>query len=78
MWSTSQSNVGRRDGRVDRNRRRSFNMPIVRAKFTCVALVSRAYRGPDLFLIIQSNRREGRVNFDNTSRWQILQWLTAE
>jgi hypothetical protein len=37
MWSVSQASAGRRDGRVDRKRRRSFNIPIVRAKFTSVA-----------------------------------------
>jgi hypothetical protein len=36
MWSTSQASAGRRKGRVDRKRRRSFNIPIVRAKFTSV------------------------------------------
>jgi hypothetical protein len=36
MCSTSHVNTGRRDGRVDRKRRRSFNIPIVRAKFTSV------------------------------------------
>jgi hypothetical protein len=36
MWSVSQVSAGRRDGRVDRKRRRSFNIPIVRAKFTSV------------------------------------------
>ena len=29
--------AGRRNGRVDRKRRRSFNIPMVRAKFTSVA-----------------------------------------
>jgi hypothetical protein len=40
MCSTSHVNTGRRDGRVDRNRRRSFNIPIVRAKFNSVTLIS--------------------------------------
>jgi len=33
IWSTSHVSVGRRNGRVDRNRRRSFNIPMVSAKF---------------------------------------------
>jgi len=38
MWSVSQVSSGRRLGRLDRKRRRSFNIPIVRAKFTSVCL----------------------------------------
>jgi hypothetical protein len=34
MWSTSQSTHVQRVGRVDRKRRRSFNIPMVSAKFT--------------------------------------------
>jgi hypothetical protein len=39
MWSASQSSPGRRLGRVDRKRRRSFNIPMVRAKFNSGDLV---------------------------------------
>jgi hypothetical protein len=35
--SVSQSSIGRREGRAERSRRLSFNMPIVKAKFTSVA-----------------------------------------
>jgi hypothetical protein len=40
MCSVSQVSAGRRNGRVDRNRRRSFNIPIVRAKFTLLAFAA--------------------------------------
>jgi hypothetical protein len=40
MWSTSQSSPERRLGRVDRKRRRSFNIPMVRAKFNSDDLVN--------------------------------------
>jgi hypothetical protein len=42
IWSVSQVSSGRRLGRLDRKRRRSFNIPIVRAKFTSVAFVDQA------------------------------------
>lgn len=42
MWSISQSAAKWRDGRTERNRRRSFNIPMVRAKFTRVPSLVRA------------------------------------
>jgi hypothetical protein len=45
MWSTSHASTGRRVGRADRRRRRSFNIPMVSAKFTSVIFVSRPSSG---------------------------------
>lgn len=54
MWSTSQASAGRRNGRVDRKRRRSFNMPMVRAKFTSATFEAQAFQ-PDLMIFPQFN-----------------------
>jgi hypothetical protein len=70
MWSTSQSTHERRTGRVDRKRRRSFNIPIVRAKFTSFAFLQVRLESLT-YLFIQSVGEAD--NFDNTSCWQILQ-----
>jgi hypothetical protein len=85
MWSTSHVSDGRRNARVARKRRCSFNIPMVSAKFTFLILrlpgtrpvvspVVAGLRSPGLF----NNRRERLDNFENTSRWQILQWSASE
>jgi len=83
--SVSQVSAGRRNGRVDRNRRRSFNIPIVRAKFTLLAFaagfVARLLFGTVGRKLVHTScnqRRNCSNNFEITSRVEILQWSASE
>jgi len=89
MWSVSQVSSGRRLGRLDRKRppelqhsdRESeihFRLPLMFGPRGPGTIALDEPAGVLTCHVIVLNRRVGLCNFENTSRWQILQWLASE